>query len=62
MIQVGAPNVTMTAAGNTWIPGSQGADASGHMVSGTSLFGPLFCGSTAGCNFDLPDATDSITF
>ena len=64
VIQVGAPDVTMTAAGNTWIPGLQGADASGHTVSGTSLAGPLSCPtvSAPGCNFYLPGATDSITF
>jgi len=64
VIQVGAPDITMTAAGNTWIPGSQGADASGHMVSGTSLTGPLSCPtvSAPGCNFYLAEATDSITF
>ena len=56
------PGVTLTASGNTWMEGVQGASASGQMVVGTSLTGPLSCPTTGGCNFNLGGATDSITF
>lgn len=32
--------VTAQAVGNTWIPNAQGADASGHYTSATTLAGP----------------------
>jgi len=50
---VTAPLQIVSASGNTWNAGVQGADASGHYAAGASATGPV----ATGTNYQLTSAT-----
>jgi Protein of unknown function (DUF1565) len=53
----GTNNMIIDAAGNTWVISQQGADASGHYASGTTLMNP-----TNGRNFNLIGTNNLVRF